>query len=276
MKIINTWLIKGLYILSIAIILYGCSKGKLDEDFVPLSNIIFNSETMIYPQKIEVGGKIYNAFGTSTIVPYNAADSTTDAVAIFSDGKRLNFKFENKADNFLYSNILDPIDSIFVITKANPSHFDVPPEGLQYIKLVNQNTQLSPDGSPIYLVFFEYNTPFTMFVDEYFPPQLNKAVDTLFNVTGDKKSLPKLMPRTPTGTDYMAIIAKVLKSNKEELLIDGKRVYLSLPYFNEGGVAIIKADEQLATEDFNNPMYEPSPDGGWFLRATSVSNVLYK
>ena len=96
MKIINTWLIKGLYILSIAIILYGCSKGKLDEDFVPLTKIIFDSETMIYPKKIEVSGKIYDAFGTGTIVPYNDADSSTDAVAIFSDGKRLNFKFENK------------------------------------------------------------------------------------------------------------------------------------------------------------------------------------
>ena len=245
-------------------IFYACSKGKMDEEFTRLSRLKFTSETGLLAEKIIVDGRITLLKSGSYIFPFDEKQDSIDIELLFVTGTKRKVRIPNLEINDLHVNISNPVDSTIIISKENPFKFDqTPPEGKQFIKIANMDKRLSPDGSPIHLVFFSYKLPYQIFVDPYEPPQMRTPIDTLFNVTSDEGEF-RLIPRPPLDGDYYYIVAKVLKSNKEELLIDGNRVYLAF-YPARIGYSCFITERRFRNVDPNHPLSEGSPDGGKFL-----------
>lgn len=254
--------LKALILLSL---IYSCEKPeyiKNDVGFTEIKISVVGDIRIINPMTYD--GKEYM---TGELIPIDKNKDSVDISFFYNSTKpALKMKIENKIgpnNYFLYYN--NPIDSTAIISKKHPIDGEMPPEGKSLMKIINLNKTLSPNDEPIHLAIYEYKTPWYEWVDPYVPIHDQIPKDTIFNITS---SIPdNFTIISPLILGPMSHFAKVLKENKEELLVNGNKVYV---FFNTVGNACILylSNDKLEDQtDYNDYNFGPNPDNGYSLNA---------
>ncbi|MCT1532692.1 hypothetical protein M3B46_16930 [Sphingobacterium daejeonense] len=204
----------------------SCKKGEFIDSNQEFSTIIIkNLENKIKIDSIYVDNQAYKFDYLGNLIPYIKKDSMEVVIKYTENNndiltnKIFNSKIENvKGLNELHLFYDDPKNLTISIGKHPLEGVEIK-DGKVLAKIFNSSKLLSPNNEPIHLAFYDFidlTIPFE-------PIYSNIPTDTIFNITN---RIPNNFQEFRYLKDQIFWKAKVLKENKEELLIDNKKVYL--------------------------------------------------